>query len=71
MPSVNINNIEITIAETHGTDITELHSQVEICEVSDLLNEQCGTSTQTNTKTDNELQSKISSSTNKITTSYH
>lgn len=69
VPSVNIyNNIETNIVETHDTNITELHSQFETS-VSDLLNEQCGTSTQTNTQSDNELQSKISGYTNEISTS--
>lgn len=53
VPSVNIYNIETNIVETHDTNITELHSQVEIREVSDLLNEQCETNTERNTKTDN------------------
>ncbi|XP_011883937.1 PREDICTED: uncharacterized protein LOC105571075 [Vollenhovia emeryi] len=69
VPSVNIYNIETNIAETHDTNITELHSQFEISEVSDLLNEQCGTSTQTNAKSNNELQSKISININEISTS--
>ncbi|XP_077275833.1 uncharacterized protein LOC143904779 [Temnothorax americanus] len=69
VPSVNIyNSIETNTVETHDTNITEPHSHFETS-VSDLLNEQCGTSTQTNTQTDNELQSKISSYTNEISTS--
>lgn len=67
VPNVNICNIEAIKAEIHDTNITE-HSQFET-NSSDLLNEQCGTNTQTNILTDNKLQSEISSGINEISIS--
>lgn len=65
IPSVNICDKEIITAD--DTNITDVHSQFETSS-SELLNEQCGTTTRTNTLTNNTLQPEISSGTNENST---